>query len=156
MRAVLDTNILARAVPGKTGPAREVLEQLCLAPHVLVTAPVLLDELTRVLGYSRVRAMHGLDEAVIAQYVQDVEAVSLVIALAAYSVTAIKTDPDDNAIIATAIAGQAEVICTRDRHFNQQHVVDFCAQHGIRIIDDIELLNELRAAGGQGPVQVIP
>jgi hypothetical protein len=39
MRAVLDTNILARAVPGKTGPAREVLELLAVSPHVLVTAP---------------------------------------------------------------------------------------------------------------------
>lgn len=57
-------------------------------------------------------------------------------------------DPDDNA----AIAGQAQVICTRDRHFRNENVVDFCAQHGIRIVDDIELLTELRATGGQAPM----
>ncbi len=117
MRVVLDTNILARAVPGKTGPAREVLEHLCRSPHVLVTAPVLLDELTRVLAYPRVRALHRLDDLAIARYVQSVEAASLVTALAAPSVTAIQTDPDDNAVIAAAIAGQTEVICPRDRHF---------------------------------------
>ena len=68
-------------------------------------------------------------------------------AVAAANVTAIQNDPDDNAIIAAAIAGQAEVICTRDR---QQDVMDFCARQGIRIIDDIESLIELRAMGGQG------
>lgn len=156
MRAVLDTNVLARAVPGKTGPAREVMELLAVAPHVLVTAPVLLDELTRVLGYPRLRAIHGLDDAGIATYVQDIEATSLVIAPTGLSVTAVQADPDDNAVIAAAIAGQAEAICTRDKHFREQHVLDFCSQHGIRIIDDIELLNELRASGGQGPAGMKP
>ncbi len=152
MRAVLDTNILARALPGRTGPAREVLERLSVAPHVLVSAIQLLDELTRALSYPRLRAVHGLDDAGIARYVRDVEAVSLVIPNMGPSVTAVQADPDDNAVIAAAIAGQADVICTRDRHFRNQTVVDFCAQHGIRIVDDIELLNELRANDGQAPV----
>ena len=156
MRAVLDTNILARAVPGQTGPAREVLELLSVSPHVLVTAPALLDELSRVLGYPRLRAIHGLDDGAIAHYVQDVEAASLVVPLTAPTVTAVQADPDDNAVIAAAIAGQAEVICTRDRHFRRQDVADFCAQHGIRIIDELALLNELRALGGPGPVAAQP
>lgn len=150
MRVVLDTNVVARAVPGQTGPAREVLELLCATPHLHVTSPLLLDELARVLGYPRLRAIHGLEDTAIAQYVQDVEAASLVVPLAAPSVTAVRSDPDDNAVIAAAIAGQAEVICTRDRHFRNQHVVDFCAQHGIRIIDEIALLKELRASAGHG------
>lgn len=120
-------------------------------PHVLVTALALLDELTRVLAYPRLCAVHGLNDAEIMQYVQSVEAASLVVPLTAPSVTAVQSDPDDNAVIATAIAGQADAICTRDRHFHQQDVVDFCAQHGIRILDDVELLRELRAAGGPGP-----
>ena len=156
MRAVLDTNVLARALPGTTGPAREVLELLAVAPHVLVTAPLLLDELTRVLGYPRLRAMHGLDDSDIATYVRDVEAASVVIALIGPSVTVVQADPDDNAVIAAALAGQAELICTRDKHFRQQHVLDFCARHGIRIVDDIDLLNELRPAGGKGPAGTQP
>ncbi|MBI3466021.1 MAG: hypothetical protein HY000_23655 [Planctomycetes bacterium] len=63
------------------------------------------------------------------------------------TVTAIQSDPDDNAVIAAAIAGQAEVICARDRHFRHQDVLDFCALRGIRILDDIELLRELRQPG---------
>jgi predicted nucleic acid-binding protein len=72
------------------------------------------------------------------------------------NITAVQADPDDNAVIATAIAGQAEVICTRDRHFHRQDVIDFCSQHGIRILDDIELLNELRASGTQGSARSQP
>jgi putative PIN family toxin of toxin-antitoxin system len=124
------------------------LQLLSASPHLPVISPVLLDELTRVLRYPRLRALHGLDDADIAQFVRDVEAASLVVPLTSPSVTAVQSDPDDNAVIAAAIAGQAEVICTRDRHFRQQDVIDFCAQHGIRIVDDIELLNELRLAGG--------
>lgn len=156
MRAVLDTNILARAVPGKTGPAREVLESLSVSPHLLVTSLPLLDELTRVLGYPRLRAIHGLDDAGILQYVQDVEAASMLVAITTPGVTAVQADPDDNAVIATATAGQAEVICTRDRHFRQQDVIDYCSQHGIRILDDVELLKELRASSGQGSTPAQP
>ena len=103
----------------------------------------MLDELTRALGYPRLRAIHGLDDAGIAKHVQDVEAASLVVPLATHTVTAVESDPDDNVVIAAAIAGQAEVICTRDRHFRRQDVLDFCAQHAIRIVDDVELLKEL-------------
>lgn len=68
----------------------------------------------------------------------------MVVPLTAPGVTAVQNDPDDNAVIAAAIAGQAEVICTRDRHFHDPKVIDFCAQYGIRILDDVELLRELR------------
>ena len=156
MRVVLDTNILARAVPGASGPAREVLETMAVAPHLLVTAPQLLDELKRVLAYPRLRAIHGLDDPEITQYVRNVEAASLVVPITTFSVTAIQSDPDDNAVIATAIAGQAEVICTRDQHFRQKNVVDFCAQHGILILDDVELLTVIRASGGHGQQPLQP
>jgi predicted nucleic acid-binding protein len=113
---------------------------------------VLLSELTRVLGYPRLRAIHGLADAAILQYLRDVESDAFVVPLIAPDVTAVQTDPDDNAVIATAIAGQAQVICTRDRHFRTQNVVDFCYQHGIGIVNEIELLNELRTSGGRGSV----
>jgi uncharacterized protein len=144
MQIVLDTNILVRAAPGRTGPARELLELVAEPPHLLVTSPPLLDELARALGYPRLRAIHGLDDAGIARYVSAVEAAAMVVPLTAPTITAIQDDPDDNAVVATAIAGQAEVICTRDGHFGKRDVLDFCDRLGIRILDDIELLRELR------------
>jgi predicted nucleic acid-binding protein len=54
MRVVIDSNVLARATPGKTSAAREVLLLLTLAPHMLITAAPLLTELARILQYPRV------------------------------------------------------------------------------------------------------
>jgi hypothetical protein len=49
VRAVLDSNILARAAKPSTGPAREVLTRLRTPPHALIASPFLLNELERVL-----------------------------------------------------------------------------------------------------------
>jgi putative PIN family toxin of toxin-antitoxin system len=145
MQVVLDTNILLRAAPGRSGPARQLFESLAQPPHALVTSPPLLEELVRALSYPRLRAIHGLDDAGITAYARGVEAVAIVLPLTTPAVTAVTNDPDDNAVIAAAIAGQAEVICTRDRHFHDPDVIDFCRQHGIRIVDDVELLRALRS-----------
>ena len=54
-------------------------------------------------------------------------------------------DPDDDPVIYTALAGAADVICTVDRHFYEPGVLGFCSRYGIRIMDDVELLHDLRA-----------
>lgn len=74
MHVVLDTNILVRAAPGRTGPARELLEMIAESPHMLVSSPPLLEELAEALDYPRLRALHGLDDAGIVRYATDIEA----------------------------------------------------------------------------------
>jgi hypothetical protein len=37
----------------------------------------------------------------------------------------------------------------RGRHFRRRDVVGFCGRDGVRVLEDVELLNELRAGGGQ-------
>jgi predicted nucleic acid-binding protein len=59
-------------------------------------------------------------------------------------------DLDDEPILATAIAGQADVLCTRDLHFSDDKVHAFAAEHGIRIMTELELLALLDE---QGPTQ---
>jgi predicted nucleic acid-binding protein len=54
-------------------------------------------------------------------------------------------DPDDDPIVATAVEGNAEVLCTRDKHLlGSAAVVAYCASHGVRVIDDVELIKLLR------------
>jgi predicted nucleic acid-binding protein len=55
-------------------------------------------------------------------------------------------DPDDNPVVQTAVEGNAEVLCTLDRHFRDPVVVAYCAAKGIRIVGDVELLRELKPA----------
>lgn len=54
-------------------------------------------------------------------------------------------DPDDDLVIATAVAGNAEVICTWDEHFYEQKVIAYCRERSIEIINDAKLLHRLRA-----------
>jgi predicted nucleic acid-binding protein len=58
------------------------------------------------------------------------------------------SDPDDDLVLQTAIAGKAEVVCSRDTAFKPENVQQVCAAHGIRIMDDITLLRELRRLAG--------
>jgi putative PIN family toxin of toxin-antitoxin system len=150
MRVVLDSNILARATPGKTSAAREVLLGTTQQPHVLITAGPLLSELARILQYPRVRALHGLDDAGIQSYLQAIVVGSAVVS--PVSPPPVRTrDPDDDLVIATAVAGRADVICTRDQHFFDPSVQSACAAHGIRVLTDVELLSELRRASAAPP-----
>jgi predicted nucleic acid-binding protein len=56
----------------------------------------------------------------------------------------VRRDPKDDGVILTAIAGEADVICTRDAHLLDAETKHYCAQHGIRVFTDVELLKELR------------
>jgi predicted nucleic acid-binding protein len=69
MRVVLDTNVLARAVRGGTGPAAEVLSIVMVPPHTFILSPFLLSELSRALRYERMRKLHKLDDTQLDVYV---------------------------------------------------------------------------------------
>lgn len=145
IRAVLDTNVLARAARGGDGAAAELVRQVSQPPHVLVLSPFLLSELTRVLRYERVRAVHGLDEAGMDAYVERLQTIALLVNPPVdVSAAVVPHDPDDNPVVAAAREAKASVLCTRDRHLQHADVRAYCAQHGIRIMSDVELLQLLR------------
>ena len=52
-------------------------------------------------------------------------------------------DPDDDLVVHTAIAGRADVLCTRDSHLLDPRIAQYCTQRGIRMMDDIELYSIL-------------
>ena len=144
MRVVLDTNILIRANPKARGPAREVLEKVVSANHVLVTSSFLLQEVARVLAYPRVEMRWRLRPQEVEQYLQILASVSEVVAPLSGGPIVLK-DIDDDPIIYTAVAGRADVLCTLDAHFYEEPVQSFCAQQGIKIMDDVELLRLIRS-----------
>ena len=55
----------------------------------------------------------------------------------------VSADPDDDLGILTAIRGEAELICTLDRHLWHPEVRAYCSQRGIRVVGDVELLEML-------------
>ncbi len=152
MRVVLDTNILARSAYSLTGPAAEVLDRLSKPGHTLIASPFLLDELRRVLRYPRLQRLHGLIDMEINRFVADVAAVCLLVEPAStVAEGVVASDPDDNPIVAAAIIGQAEVLCTLDKHLHQLQVVEYRTKHGIRVMHDVSLLSLLRAVEKRSP-----
>lgn len=143
MRATCDTNILARAAVRPAGPARAVVVELLSDQHVLLLSEHIVTELARVLRYERVRAQAQLTDEEIDSFVNDLRELAELVTVPE-SVPAVASDPDDNMIVATAVSGLADVICTRDRHIRHAVVEAYCATFGIRVLTDTELLNELR------------
>ena len=144
MRVMCDTNVLVRAVLTPQGAAAELLERLAQG-HLLVTSAYQLTELLDVLRRPRIRALHRRDERGIRRAIGRIYKLSAVVLLPADLPPVVPDDPKDDPIVMTAVTGQAEVLCTRDKHLHHTDVVSFCAGHGLRVLNDMDLLAELRA-----------
>jgi putative PIN family toxin of toxin-antitoxin system len=144
MRVVLDTNVLVRATKSAVGPARKLLATLSFAPHAIVTSSGLLAGLMRVLEYPRLRAQHRLSRTEIEAFIAALFRIAEVVPLQPGKIgTTVPADPEDDLVIKTALQGEADVVCTLDRHFQHPDVRAFCAQRGIQILSDVELLRIL-------------
>ena len=143
MRATCDTNILVRAAVRPAGPARAVFIELLSDDHLLLLSEHIIVEVARVLRYERVRKQADLTDEQIDAFVAELRELAEVVTVPDEP-TAVVSDPDDNMVVATAVAGQAEVICSRDRHIRHPLVQAYCATFGIRVLTDVELLRELR------------
>ncbi|MBI1354144.1 MAG: putative toxin-antitoxin system toxin component, PIN family [Acidobacteria bacterium] len=143
MRVVCDTNILARCFPNQSGPSRRLLDALFFGEeHVLVISPEILDELEETLAYPRIRRRWATTPEAVSRYRSALERFSHVVE-AARGPRIVPGDPDDDVVIYTAIAGRADVICTRDQHLLQPDVLAFCQRRGLRVMSDLEILAEL-------------
>jgi putative PIN family toxin of toxin-antitoxin system len=143
MRVVLDTNVLTRVVVSPGGPAGELFERIATS-HVLVVSLEMLAELARVLAYDRIRRIHQLSDSGVAAFIESVESGAAVVAIPSPSPRVVPDDPDDDVIVATAVAGRCHVLCTRNRHLFHERVVAYCREHAIEIMDDLALLARLR------------
>jgi len=146
MRVVLDTNILARSAYSFSGPAAEALDRLGKPGHTLIASPYLLDELGRVLRYPRLQRLHGLTDLEVDRFVANIAAACLLVEpVSSVAEGIVASDPDDNPIVAAAIVGKADVLCTLDKHLHHPAVIQYCTNQGIRVLRDTELLRLLRA-----------
>ena len=127
MRAVVDTNILIRALIKPQGTVGPVLGRLVAGDYVLIYSEPLLSELLAKLILPRIRQKyHITDEAV--------QRTLALIALRGERVRPARSvrvcrDPKDNMLIEAALAGQAEYTVTGDddllvlKRFEGAHMV---------------------------------
>ena len=145
MRIIADAGILVQGSAKASGPAREVLVQIKRGQHTLILSPFLLEEIRHVMRYPRMQKLFALTEAEIDSYIQFLrEAAELVDPVVRTPV--ILADPTDDPVIYTAVDGRADVLCAMDRDFCAPAVLAFCRQRSIEVMNDVELLQKLRAA----------
>jgi putative PIN family toxin of toxin-antitoxin system len=113
MRAVVDTNILVRAVIKPSGTVGPVLLRLRHGDYTLLYAQSLLEELIDVLNRPRIREKYRLTG-------QDIQTVVSLILLRGEAVapkeriTACR-DPKDDKFLEMAVSGRADVIVSGDQ-----------------------------------------
>ena len=112
MRAVVDTNILVRALIKPQGSVGPVLWRLRRGEYTLLYSAATLTEVVDVLNRPRIRDKYRLT-------VSDIETVAALVLLRGEEITpkrriAICRDPKDDEFLSVAVAGQADVLVTGD------------------------------------------
>lgn len=112
MRAVVDTNILIRALIKPRGTVGPVLGHLAQAKYVIIYSEPMLDELIAKLVLPRIRIKYAIDD-------QTVETTVALLALRGELVhptrrVKVCRDPQDDMLIEAALAGNAEYLVTGD------------------------------------------
>ena len=144
MRVVFDSNVLARAHQRAQGPARRALVHVTSGSDTLILSPYILWELERILTYPRLLKRSGLSSSDIAEYLENLVQVASLVTPEEIPKNLLR-DPTDEPILGTALAGQAEILCTRDADLLTENVQRFCAAKGFRVLTDLEFLEVFRA-----------
>jgi putative PIN family toxin of toxin-antitoxin system len=159
MIVAADATILVRATKRADGPARRVIDTIIANPtHTLVLSEYILGEVGKVLCYPRIQELYRLTPEEVHEHVELLRSVAEIVE-PVKGRPVVLSDPQDDPVLYTAVAGCANVLCTRDRHFFDQYVVTFCAALDMEVMDDLSLgtrlgLSQGRAAEPARPCQL--
>ena len=139
MRILLDTNIIVAGFLSPTGPPGVLLLAWLQGRFRLVTSQAQLDELARVLTYDRIRErIHPVQAR---EFVENVEVLGVLVS--DLPVLELSPDPPDNVILATAVAGEAELIVSGDKG----HVLELREVEGIPVVTATDAVRHLGLSG---------
>lgn len=135
MRIVLDTNILISALITTGTPPDQLYEAWRQEQFELVTSRGQVEELTRVIRYGRLQPY--LDDSRVSLLLETIGNAALV--LDRLPDISTSSDSADNVILATAIAGHADLIVSGDK----RHLLSLKEVEGIPIVTAREALERL-------------
>ncbi len=142
MRLVLDTNVVVAGLLWN-GPPRRLLSMAVDSKASFFSSPVLLEELAQTLRYSKFTPRIAAYKTSVDELVaRDAALVTLVTPSTVPRVVA--NDPDDDHVIAAAVAARAELIVTGDR----KHLLPIGVHEGIAIVTAVQALATLGVTPG--------
>ncbi|MFN8678241.1 MAG: putative toxin-antitoxin system toxin component, PIN family [Thermomicrobiales bacterium] len=131
----LDTNVLGPGLIGETGAAARLTRLWSDGAFVLVVSDHILAELERSYTDPYFAARVPSERA--AALVNVVRNDATVVELSA-EVQGVATHPEDDLVLATAISGEASVLCTRDKQLLKLRTFE-----GIEILSPGEFLDRI-------------
>jgi uncharacterized protein len=139
VRILLDTNVLVSALLSADGAPGRVLDAIRRNRHTLVSSLYLTEELRSVCSRKHLRDRVFQEQ--VDALVYNMETIGIVVTdLPAIDLS---PDPKDNPILATALAGGADLIVSGDKN----HMLNLGHVQGIPILSPREALERLNAAG---------
>ena len=114
-RVVIDTNVIISGVIQKSGFPFKVVKLWEDEALVLITSPATIEEAGRVLNYPKIRKKYKLTDDDIKRSITNLLRYSIIVDDPP-EINAIKEDPEDNKILAAAVAGKADYIISGDAH----------------------------------------
>ena len=135
-RLVLDTNVVVAGLLWD-GPPRRLIEQAIDERVELYSSTTLIAELIHTLGYAKFAQRIARYETSVAALVAQYQA--LVILLSpTHTPRVVSADPDDDHVLACALAAHADLIVSGDAH-----LLDLKRFHGIDIVTPAEALRRI-------------
>lgn len=131
MRVVLDTGILVAALITRDTPPDRLYQLWRKRRFTLITSESQLDEFRRVTRYRKLRRFLKAHEA--GTLVRGVRARAVIVS--ELPEVDLVDDPDDNLVLATAVAGEADYLVTGDR----QHLLQLKNVRRTRVLTAREM-----------------
>ena len=139
MRAVIDTNVLVSGLLWH-GPSNALLTQVRAAAIDLITSPALLEELADVISRKKFAAILERTTRTPERILSELRALAEVV-IAPPLPKPVCRDPDDDAVLACALAGRVDLIVSGD-----DDLLVLNNFEGIRIVKPAEALMILGGA----------
>jgi putative PIN family toxin of toxin-antitoxin system len=137
LRVVLDADCIVAGTIANSGAAARILNRWRAGDFELVACPELVLEVRQALLRPRIGSRYGVTPDEVGRVCRQIEDESIWLTDSKDPPRRVPSDPDDDYLVALAIDGGADVLVTRDRHFDGVEIP------GIRILYPGQLLEEL-------------
>ena len=115
LKVVLDTNVLISGSIANLGNPHFIINAWRNQEFILVTSQEILDEVERVFQYTHIQKKYHPAAEQIEKFTKLLTTQSIMVDLLSIP-DVIPKDPEDNKILATALAGKANYLVTGDSH----------------------------------------